>query len=281
MSGLETSHESDVLVCDDVGMHALPRGHRFRVWRKPTGALESSTRHLFVLCNATDLPSVAEVVSSANRAHRLKALFVRTNIDEQWLPQMLERAGLRTLRNLLVHSSSELPLRVMRAWENNAASELVADAMVAGDTLFVMSCDLVRYEVAFDSMRALKRISKHDRSTFSISSDGSFIHWPEADIHLDIDAIRSETDESWKARTLAKRLGRNKRYGEAIAALRKEMDLRQSDVRSLSERQLRRIEGGEGVTGPALEALANAHGLSLEAYLGEVATRARALATSA
>jgi hypothetical protein len=45
-------------------------------------------------------------------------------------------------------------------------------------------------------MAALKRIPDAERANFSMDEDGSYIHWPGPDIHLDLDAVRVAID--WK-----------------------------------------------------------------------------------
>jgi hypothetical protein len=106
------------------------------------------------MVSATALLDVSEFVSIANRRHQLRALFVRDDMDARWLPQLFERAGLRTLRNTLVHSDLTVPRRVLTAWWHGAQSELIAEGNMADDRLFVISCALERYEIPFDKMVA-------------------------------------------------------------------------------------------------------------------------------
>ena len=57
----------------------------------------------------------------------------------------------------------------------------------------------------------------------------------------------------------------------AIAALRKDRCLRQTDIPGLSERQLRRIEDSGAVSVRTMEHLADAHGMVLAEYLDALA----------
>jgi hypothetical protein len=52
------------------------------------------------------------------------------------------------------------------------------------------------------------------------------------------------------------------------------MGLKQSQIKGLSERQVRRIEKGEGTSYEALRCLASAHRMDLEGYLRELAANA-------
>ncbi len=69
----------------------------------------------------------------------------------------------------------------------------------------------------------------------------------------------------------AQRAKHDVNFGKAIATLRKEQGLRQSDIAGLSERQLRRIERGARAGVSALRSLAAAHDLDLNGYLNVVA----------
>ena len=56
-----------------------------------------------------------------------------------------------------------------------------------------------------------------------------------------------------------------------VFVLAQAIEVKQSDIKGLSERQVRRIEKGEGTTFESLRRLAAAHGLDLKKYLDEVA----------
>ena len=77
---------------------------------------------------------------------------------------------------------------------------IIADAYVVEDRLLLRSCALKTYEVSFKDLPALASIMEEDRPNFEIDSDGSFIHWPDADIHLDLDAVVYATDPAAKKR---------------------------------------------------------------------------------
>ena len=61
------------------------------------------------------------------------------------------------------------------------------------------------------------------------------------------------------------------RFGEAIYIVRKKAGLRQPDIKGLSERQVRRIENGERPRVGSLGRRAEAHGMTLNGYLNEIA----------
>jgi len=231
----------------------------------------STVRSLFVFYSAVQLPQVSNLVSAVNRRNQLLALFLWQDADLKWLPQPLERANLRAVRNLFVHTSLELPKRVLTAWQHGAEEQLIARAMVADDRLFVTSCVPETSEIEVDRIPALRQIPRRERSDFVVSDDGSYIHWPSGDVHLSLDTIRRLLDPRYGERCDAARIARGRSWGVAVATLRKHCGLRQSDIVGLSERQVRRIENGEHTSVSALKKLAATHDMELSAYLDAVA----------
>ena len=246
----------------------IPRS--FDVFRKPDlGKIKY--RDIFVLTSVPGLPAVSEFVRAANHAHHLRALFIRENHNVQFLPQMLYEAKLRMNRQTVVHSDKDVPKRVLTAWSLGCPDQLIATAQVVDDELFVMACDHTLFKVNFAELPALNRIPKKQRSLFTISSEGSYIHWLEGDVHIGLDAIRYVKDDSWRKKTEREKLLYDVRFGEAVATFRKRHNLRQADFEGLSERQMRRIEKGERTRVDTLEVVAKTHGLSLNAYLNGIA----------
>lgn len=261
-----------VVVRDHRGEALVPNRKLFRILHRPGRRTAEHARNVFVLVPATELPQVAKFVAAVNRRNQLRALLIREDVEPSAIPQMFERAHLRLVRNTVVHSSDDrVPMRLLTAWAHNAQDELIAKAVVGEDRLFVLSCSLQPYEIAFHEMPALERIPKADRAKFNVAADGSFIHWPGPDIHIDLDAIRAARDPGARAKALAFKARHDARYGAAIATLRISKGLKQSDIKGLSERQVRRIEKGGGTTSKALRLLAASHHMKLDEYLREVA----------
>ena len=242
----------------------------FTVFRRPQ-ARKVNARDVFVLTSVSGLPAVSDFVRDANRRNHLRTLFVREDDNARFLPQMLHEAKLRSSRNILVHSKKDVPRRVLTAWSLGCPDQLIATAHVMDEELFVMACDHSMFRVNFEEMPALRNIPFQQRSSFTISSEGSYLHWPDVDIHIDLDAVRCLKDESWREKKDREKLMYDLRFGEAVAALRKQLGLRQAGIRGLSERHVRRIEKGERTRIDTLAVLAESHGLSLKEYLDEIA----------
>lgn len=185
---------------------------------------------------------------------------------------MLERAKLRTLRNMIVHNTPGLPERVLRAWATGGQDYLIADAAVVDDRLLLRSCTLERYEIGFDEVPALAGLPPASRSGFTLDPDGSFLHWEQGDIHMGRETLRHAVDPGFRTPTDLRRLSFDRRFGEALASLRTEHGLRRAQIPGVSATEVARIESG--VVFPRLETvgrLASAHGVDVTAYLGAVA----------
>lgn len=155
--------------------------------------------------------------------------------------------------------------------DHGAQEDWIADARVANDRLFVTSCTLKEYDVPVDEIPSLSGLPKSELTNFEIDEDGSYIHWPGPDIHLDLETIRAVIDPSVRQRALIEKLRHERRYGQAIAAFRAAKGLKQSEIDGLSERQVRRIEKEGSTSYMALDKLARAHGMDLSEYLNELA----------
>jgi hypothetical protein len=275
MPGMIDKMGLEAVACDATAERLVKKfGRAVRLIKNWRDAKAENHRNVFVFCSAMDLPEAAHLVSALNRHHQLRGLFVREDADLAWLPQLLERANLRTIRSMLVHGDNSVPRRVFSAWQHGAQNDLIANATVAGDKLLLISCAFERVETPFAALAALKKIPQAERGKFNISGDGSYIHWPESDIHLDLDAIKSAVNPEWRLRVMATRYSQGRRYGQGIAQVRKECGLQQRDIPGLSERQIRRIESGSSITASALRSLAAAHKLRLDEYLSRVAEAA-------
>src|SRR5436305_11820953 len=99
VNGTSFSSHKLILLAHDRGVEgAIPGRRRFRVLHRPNRQTAERGRNIFVLVPASELPSVAEFVSIANRRHQLRALLVIDDVQPSSIPQMFDRAGLRMMR---------------------------------------------------------------------------------------------------------------------------------------------------------------------------------------
>lgn len=260
-----------VVLRDESAYQNISLFNEMSVLHRSADSITNLAKNLFVFASTTQLSQVESLVRKANDYHHLRALFIRQDVNCNWLPQMLYQSNVKALKNMIVYSDYKIPQRILTAWKLGAQNQLIADAIYFDDKLSVMSCALEKYDVFFSKIPAMNKIPINERNSFEIVPDGSYIYWPNSDVHIDLDSIRCAIDETWKARFVALRLVQNNNYGKAIAALRKKLKLRQADVKGLSERQLRRIETGEPTSVNTLKLLAKAHSMELSDYLDKLA----------
>lgn len=230
-----------------------------------------SGENLFVLTSATELPEITQIFQTAEVAKILRVLFVRTNVDLNFIPQMFERAELRSLRNVILHTNNELPKRILAAWQAGAQEQLIAQATVIKDSLWVTDCALKNWEIPFNILPALAAINPEKRADFEIDEDGSYLYWPSSDIHLDMEVLRATVDPEWQEKLAAERVMYDLRFGQALAIVRTAHNLKQTDIPGISPRQIRRIEKGSIPKLATLRKFSQAHGLSVNEYLEEIA----------
>ncbi len=252
----------------------LPRLPCIRQFSDPGKGPPDMGTHVFVVVSLLELPHVAAFTREANQRHHLRGLFVRDDLNSHLLPQILQRANLRTVNSLVVHSDPAVPGRVVRAFCIGAEDSLLADARVIRDRLFLLSASGETLEILMGEHPALRRIPWGDRHRFVVACDGAYVHWPTSDIHLDLQEARVFLDPEERERLRARTAQETGRFGRAVAAQRRLHRLRQRDIPGLSERQVRRYEQGARVPLSSLRLLARAHGMDLDTYLDEVAALA-------
>ena len=166
--------------------------------------------------------------------------------------------------------------RMVRARLAGAEHKLIASALIEDGKLVVWSCEPKRYSVPVSEIPALAGMTARQLAAFELNESGSRLRWDKADIDLGLDNIRYYTDPKAKREQDQARRSEAGKYAEAIRTLRRKMSLKQSGIKGLTERQVRRVELGESLPrSSTLKKLAAAHGLTLDQYLQELAKLSR------
>lgn len=149
----------------------------------------------------------------------------------------------------------------------------ILDARLEGGVLQVVSTDFHRLEVPISKIVPLTKDGREKAERFEIDEDGSYIYWPDLDIHLGWEQFQQVVDPAAVQRAKQKSREFNVRYGCAIRKVREEKGLAMTAIQGLSHKQLRRIERGESrLTSKAARKIAQAHGMTPNEYLQAVAT---------
>lgn len=231
-------------------------------------------KYLFVISQATNLEKISAFVSEANKKNHLRALLIRSDIDTEILPKLMDNAKLRSLRNTLYHEDPHTPKRILNAWASGAQNSLIANASVKENILFVVSCALQFYTCEFKQIPALQSLPNKERTHFQIAEDGRYVYWENQDIHIDLETIKYYTNKEYREEVDLQKMQYFQNIGEAIKHIRKESGLRQVDIEGFSARQIRRIENGRVQLNTAtLQKLANSHKMNLDDYLDAIASQ--------
>jgi Protein of unknown function (DUF2442) len=167
---------------------------------------------------------------------------------------------------------SNLLGRVCYALGRDGSRGSIIDAYLAGDSLLVRGPKHRMLHVPTNKLSSLRGQPQDVLRNFRIDPDGSFIHWPDLDVHLGWNQFLQAVEPAELRKAQQRSADFNCRYGAAIRKLREQADIPQAKVEGITERQLRRIEQGEcRATMNALRDLAKAHGLDVNAYMEKVA----------
>lgn len=156
--------------------------------------------------------------------------------------------------------------------ESDEEQERIFDATIEKDTLRVVSPRFVRLEVPISKIPQFKNAKPAEVQNFEIDEDGSFIYWPDLDLHLGWRQLQQSINPQAALKASQKNEEFNRRYGKAVQKLREAAELKRSEIPGLSEKQLGRIEKGDcRLTTNAIEALAKAHKMDSNEYLKKLA----------
>ena len=207
-------------------------------------------------------------------------LFTEPTTHPDQIVQWARRAKIRSENRLHVvkveglenPNVSHLLGRVCIALTGDEKRGSIIDAYAVGDALLVRG---PKHRILHVPMKALPSLRDKPRAVqrkFEIDPDGSFLHWPDLDVHLGWNQLLQAVDPEEFRKVQQRSTEFNQRYGGAIRKLREQAGIPQSKIPGLTERQIRRIEQGESrATSGALAALAKAHGLDTNAYLDKLA----------
>ena len=167
---------------------------------------------------------------------------------------------------------SELLGRVCFALGGDKKRGGIIDAYLLRDKLLVRGPENRMLHVPLHDVKALRGQPRAVLQKFVIDPDGSFIFWPDIDVHLGWNQLLQATDPAELHKAQQRSAGFNQRYGNAIRKCREAAGISQAKVPGITDRQLRRIESGESrATTAALTALAAAHGQDVNDYMEKLA----------
>ena len=150
----------------------------------------------------------------------------------------------------------------------------IVDAYIWEDALNLVTGDFQFRSFPLSAVPIVSELAGEERGAFEIGEDGSYLHWPARDLHLGVSQILQAADPMYLADIAIERHAQD-HTGAALRSMREEKGLRQCDIPSLSERQVRRIEEGiSRLRVDAADKFASAFGIGTGELLDEIARRA-------
>ena len=201
-----------------------------------------------------------------------------------------EQAVLRLASALRLHKPDQRlqvcrdPLVVKRlviAFKRPAPWEGILDAYVLEDSLVVVLGDMSVREFPIRRLPQVRRFEPAVLSHFVIDSAGSYLYWPDRDVHMGPSQMLQAVDPMYLADVEIRRYEMEK-ISLALLDMRNDLQLKQTEILGLSERHVRRLEREETrLTVDAATKFATAFGLTLSGFLDELSGRITALRRAA
>lgn len=237
---------------------------------------DSPTERMLFISRLSDIPK--ERVEKAWEGAESKHLLFLAGLPVEAMPSRLLRLNIRNPHRLHLAAErssnliEELVYRLMSGMAHVDGPQPIVDAWIENQQMVVLSPSFDRLAVPLNKLAKFIGTNEKKINAFDIDEDGCFLYWPHADVHLGWEQLEQIVDPSAALEAKQKSKVFNKRYGAAIRSIREEHGLKQSDIDGVTDRHLRRVEHGEQAASKAmLNALAKAHGMSLEEYLKVVA----------
>lgn len=256
-----------------------PNNVKARITRLRNGDRCPNVTAVYLLSSLSDLNEWLPSSPIPIEPHR-KFLLINPGLPDQSIPALLAKLHVRDERRVHLAKvdagrEKEYLSRFLQTLSVADAETAILDAWWEGDTLVVISPKFDRLRVPLSSLpKKLQSCSKTKRSNFEVDEFGDFLYWPDPDVHMGWSQFEQAVNPQARLRARQESTEFNKRYGGAIRGLREEKGLRQSGIKGLDERTIRRIEQGRTrATANAIAKLAKAHGLAPNDYMSEVASR--------
>lgn len=279
---LATNPDYQTLCCET--LRKLPLRLRADIASRSAGSkIPSKARKTLIVSRLTDLSR--NVVQRSNRAATTKQVVFVNDLPMEAVVDRLMALQIRSSQRLHIASNrsraseAKLLYRLVSGLAEFDTSSAVVDAWLEGEELVLLSPAFDRMVVPCEKLTRFLGSDLSKFAEFEIDEDGSFVYWPHADVHLGWKQLQQLIDPTAAIEDIKKSKDFKERYGSAIRSLRESSGLRQTDVKGLTSRQLRRIEHGEQVVSRrALEVLAESHRIPVDEYLKRLATLAAATA---
>lgn len=200
------------------------------------------------------------------------------DVPEQTIPRLATILRLhKPDRRLHISRDPEVAKRIVIALSRSVPWEGIVDAHVISDLLCVLLGDMTVREFPKKELPGLRNVSQQVFKHFQIDSAGSFLHWPDLDLHMGPSQLLQAVDPAYLADVEIERYAMEN-VSQALYDMRVDRSLRQTDIEGLSDRHVRRLENEQTrLSVGAAEIYAGAFGQDFAEFLDELSERVTAL----
>lgn len=203
------------------------------------------------------------------------------DVPEQTIPRLATVLRLhKPDQRLHISRDPGIAKRTVIALSRSIPWEGIVDAYVISDLLCVLLGDMTKREFPKKELPGLRDVSHQVFERFTIDSAGSFLHWPDLDLHIGPSQMLQAVDPAYLADVEIERYAMEN-VSQALYDMRVERGLRQTDIEGLSDRHVRRLENEQTrLSVGAAETYAQAFGQELGEFLDGLSERLTVLKAS-
>lgn len=167
--------------------------------------------------------------------------------------------------------------RLVIALKRPAPWEGILDAYMLEDSLVVILGDMTIRKFPVGKLPKVACFPSAVLNNFEIDSSGSFLYWPDRNVHMGPSQMLQAVDPMYLAEVEIRRY-EMENVSQALEDMRNDRQLKQAEILGLSERHVRRLEKEKArLTVYAATKFSSAFGLSLSGFLDELSARITAL----
>lgn len=197
-----------------------------------------------------------------------------------------EQAMLRLASRLRLHKPDQrlqvcrdpsVVKRLVIALKRSVPWEGILDAYVLEDSLVMVLGDMSVRKFPVGRLPKVRGLEPAVVKQFEIDSAGSYLHWPDADVHMGPSQMLQAVDPIYLSEVEIRRY-QMENVSQALFDMRNDRRLKQTEIPGLSERHVRRLEKEKArLTVEAANKFADAFELTLSEFLDELSERITAL----
>ncbi|WP_420442272.1 hypothetical protein [Candidatus Palauibacter sp.] len=254
----------------------------------PDGGFRSLAEQLSGATQAGPPPSLVVALASELMGRDRLELPSWVDTDTRYLVvlDVPEQAVLRLASRLRLHKPDQrlqvcrdpsVVTRLVIALKRPAPWEGILDAYVLKDSLVVVLGDMSVRKFPVGRLPKVRRFEPAAVSRFVIDSAGSYLHWPDRDVHMGPSQMLQAVDPMYLADVEMRRY-QMENVSQALHDMRNDRRLKQTEILGLSERHVRRLEREEmRLTADAANKFASALDLTLSEFADELSERITAM----